>query len=80
VADQDYLNRMPAVLQRWIAFAHDRAGIAPERSSEVLGLIEKWEPEYRSVVGSPRRHGPEALLERVGLLDPLEAEQDQDQP
>jgi hypothetical protein len=33
--------------------------------------VDAFEPEYRDLVSRPRRQGPEALLERMGMLDPL---------
>ncbi len=78
VADQDYLLRMPAVLGRLIRFAHAEAGIDEALTEETLAGLEEFTPEYEEAVGRPRRQGPEALLERMGVLDPLPEADGQD--
>jgi hypothetical protein len=71
VADQRYLRRMPLVLRDFVRFAHHEIGLDEELTSEALHAIEKYEYEYRQATSRPRRHGPEAILEAVGAVAPL---------
>ena len=76
VADQDYLARMPTVLRRFIQFGHAEAGLDENLTTETLQAVDAFEPDYRDAVSRPRRQGPEALLERMGVLDPLAHDDD----
>lgn len=76
MADQAYLRRMPTVLDAFIRFAHAEAGIDPGRTDETLAALAAFTPDYLKAVGQARRQGPEALMERMGLLNPLAAADD----
>lgn len=76
IADQDHLRRMPTVLAAFIRFAHAEAGIDPDLTAETLAALAAFTPEYLEAVDQARRQGPEALMERMGLLDPLTAADD----
>jgi hypothetical protein len=71
VADDAYLMRMPAVLRGFVRFGHAEAGLDDFQTEEPLKAVEEFEPEYREAVSQARRQGPEALLERMGVLGPL---------
>ena len=71
VADQELLLRMPTVLRQFIRFAHAEAGLDQSLTADTLQAVDAFEPDYRDAVSRPRRQGPEALLERMGVLDPL---------
>jgi hypothetical protein len=77
VADQEFLLRMPTVLRGFIRFAHAEAGLDQGLTSETLQAVDAFEPDYRDAVSRPRRQGPEALLERMGVLDPLPGANDE---
>ena len=72
VADQRYLRRMPIVLRDFVRFVHGEVGVAEELTTEALDAIDLYEYEYRETISKPRRQGPEAILEAVGALDPLD--------
>ena len=76
VAELELLLRMPAVLRAFIRFAHAEAGLDESLTADTLRAVDGFEPEYRDAVGRPRRQGPEALLERMGVLDPLADDSD----
>jgi hypothetical protein len=78
VADQQYLLRMPSVLRDFVQFAHAEIGLDQELTAEALGAIEFHERGYRSIIGKPRRQGPEAILEAMGALDPPDNDWDDD--
>jgi len=76
LAERELLLRMPDVLRAFIQFAHAESGLDESLTAETLQALDGFEPEYRSAVGRPRRQGPEALLERMGVLDPLAEDPD----
>jgi hypothetical protein len=72
VADSAYLAAMPAVLHAFVRFAHAEAGLDEALTTLTLAAVDEFQDEYRALVRRPRRQGPEALLETMGVLDPLE--------
>ena len=76
VADQEFLLRMPNVLREFIQFGHAEAGLDESLTTETLQAVDAFEPEYRDAVSRPRHQGPDALLERMGVLDPLAHDDD----
>jgi hypothetical protein len=68
VADAEHLSAAPDVLRAFIRYAHARRGIRAERTAETLEAVDRWEPGYQETIRTPRRQGPEALLERLGVL------------
>ncbi|SNR31140.1 DUF6398 domain-containing protein [Blastococcus mobilis] len=70
VADVDYLAKAPDLLRAFIRFAHTERGIRAELTTETLGAVDFWEPEYQQTIRSPRPQGPQALLAAIGALDP----------
>ena len=70
VAEPELLMRMPDVLRAFIRFAHAESGLDENLTAETLRAVDGFEPEYREAVRRPHRQGPEALLERMGVLDP----------
>jgi hypothetical protein len=78
VADQDYLERIPDVLRAFIPFAHGRAGLDQSLTNESIQALDGFIPAYREAISAPRRQGPEAILERMGALPSLDAEEEGD--
>ena len=76
VAEPELLLRMPEVLRAFIRFAHAEAGLDASLTADTLRAVDGFEPEYRDAVRRPHRQGPEALLERMGVLDPLADDSD----
>lgn len=72
LADGEYLRGMPETLRGVIRFAHDRRGIPVGYTQDALDAISHLESEYFTLISAPRRTGPAALLERMGVLGPLE--------
>lgn len=70
VADVDDLEKVPDLLRAFISFSHAERGIRSTHTDEALAAVAAWEPEYRETISSPRLQGPEALLAKMGLLDP----------
>ncbi|MFV0430092.1 MAG: hypothetical protein ACK5KO_11805 [Arachnia sp.] len=65
-ADRAYLQRMPEVLRRLVAYAHQQRGIPQELTRETLAAIERAEPEYLSGITRPQRLGWATLLADPG--------------
>jgi hypothetical protein len=76
VAEPELLMRMPDVLRAFIRFAHAESGLDENLTADTLRAVDGFEPEYREAVRRPHRQGPEALLERMGVLDPLADDSD----
>jgi hypothetical protein len=72
VADQRYLRRMPIVLRAFVQFVHAGLGLDQELTADALDAIDFYEYDYQEAISKPRRQGPEAILEAVGALEPLE--------
>src|SRR3546814_5542197 len=78
VADRAYLESVPAVLRALVTYAHAERAVAAARTRATLGAIDDMEAEYLDAISRPRRPGPEALLEQMGLLRPLDDDADAD--
>ncbi len=76
VAEPELLLRMPDVLRTFIRFAHAETGLDESLTAETLRAVDGFEPAYREAIRRPHRQGPEALLERMGVLDPLADDSD----
>ena len=76
VAEPELLLRMPDVLRAFIRFAHAESGLDESLTADTLRAVDAFEPEYRDAIRRPHRQGPEALLERMGVLDPLADDSD----
>ncbi|WP_108719167.1 hypothetical protein [Miniimonas sp. S16] len=70
VADVAYLDQVPTVHRGFVRFAHEQRGVPAERTRETLAALDQLEPEYRTIIRSPRHQGPMALLERLGAIPP----------
>ena len=70
VADVPYLAQAPDLLRAFIRFSHAERGIRPALTAETLAAVDELEPEYRTIIRTPRPQGPMALLARMGALDP----------
>lgn len=78
MADDAYLRAVPEVARRFVRFAHERRDVPPSRTAEAISSIDQFEPEYLAIISKPRRHGPLALMERLGMLPPLGDDTDLD--
>ena len=74
VADAAYLRRVPAVMRHVVAFAHAERGIPKHLTADTMAAVEEFESQYLEEISTPRRQGPEALLERMGVLPPLDGD------
>lgn len=72
IAERDYLHGMPDAVRAVVRFAHDRRGIPAQYTAMALAAVDEYEDEYREMIAKPRRHGAEALLERMGVLPLLD--------
>lgn len=70
IVGQPYLRRMPAVLRAFVSFGHREAGLTAEQTEMTLAAIDALEDEYRTLISQPRRQGPAALLEAIGVVEP----------
>jgi hypothetical protein len=70
VADASYLAKFPQLMRRFIRYCHHERGIRAELTAETLAAVTEWEPEYQRTIRSPRPQGPEAILARIGAIDP----------
>ena len=73
VAPADYLAKAPALLRAFIRFCHAEREIPSHLTEDTLGAVDKWEPEYRAAIRTPRPQGPAALLAAVDPLWDYEA-------
>lgn len=83
VADVPYLSKAPGVLRAFVRFCHAERNILGRLTDETLNAIDRWEPEYQTMIRSPRPQGPAALLAAIGALDPdgpWETTNDDDEP
>jgi hypothetical protein len=62
----EFLEKAPALLKRFIQFAHGEAGIRAELTDEVLAAVDHWEPSYQEAIRTPRLQGAEAMLAVMG--------------
>ena len=67
VAPVRYLALAPDLLRAFVRFAHSEVGLRRDLTREALTAIDAWEPEYQSLIRSPRPKGPGALLAAMGL-------------
>ncbi len=71
VAPVDLLDGLPEVLRAFVRYCHRERGIRQDLTAETLAAVDRYEPEYRSLIRSPRRQGPNALPGSMGF-DPEE--------
>lgn len=67
LAPPEYLRLAPELLRAFIAFAHDESGTRAELTAEALAAVDRWEPQFKDLIGSPRPQGAEAVLAALGL-------------
>lgn len=75
VADVDYLAKAPDLLRRFIRYCHDRVGLRPALTEEVMAAIDHWEEDYQLLIRSERPRGAEAVARMVleeGLVDDVD--------
>lgn len=81
IDDADHLLCYPAVLRAFIRFAHAESSIPADLTRRTLAALGDLEAEYREAIVAPHRTGPEALLERAGILPAFEDDEpDADDP
>jgi len=69
VAEPQYLDLAPAILRRFIRFAHEERGLPDRLTEDALEVVDALEPEYRRVIRTERPQGPAALLAAMGWPD-----------
>jgi len=72
VAPRDYLITMPETLRSVIRYAHEQRSIPAVYTDQALAAIDEFLPHYLDAISQSRGQGPAALLERMGVLDPLD--------
>jgi len=76
VADVDYLAKAPKLLRQFIRYTHERVGLRPALTDEVLAAVDRWAGEYQRLIRSDRPQGAGALARMV--LE--ESRYDEDEP
>ena len=71
MARVDYLDKAPGLLRAFVRYAHERQGLQPHHTREVLEAIDRFGPDYQKLIRTPRRQGPMAILERMGAVGPF---------
>lgn len=71
VAPVDYLDKAPGLLRGFVRYAHERRGLKPHLTKDVLAGIDTFAPEYAELIRTPRHQGPMAILERIGAVGPV---------
>jgi hypothetical protein len=61
VADVPFLAKVPALLRRYVQFAHEKVGLRQAVTQDVLDAVDEWEPEYQRLIRSERPQGAAAL-------------------
>ncbi len=72
VAPIAYLSTMPETLRSVIRYAHAQRSIPAIYTEQALAAIDEILPDYLEAISRPHRQGPAALLEQLGVLDPLD--------
>jgi len=70
VVDATILAAAPALLRGLIRYCHHQRGIRASLTTDTLGAVDAYEPEYQQIIRSPRAQGPMALLAAMGALEP----------
>ena len=70
VADVPFLAQAPDLLRAFVRFCHADRGVRAELTAETLASVDELEEEYQATIRTPRPQGPDALLARIGALDP----------
>lgn len=65
VADVGYLAKAPDLLRRFIRYCHERVGLRPALTEEVVAAVGHWEGEYQRLIRSERPQGADALARRM---------------
>lgn len=63
----EHLEKAPALLRKFIRFAHDEAGIRGGLTDDVLAAVDHWGPLYQRTIRMPRLQGAEAILSAMGM-------------
>ena len=69
VANVEYLTKLPALLTAFVPYGHRLRSIPQSDTDDTLEQVKKLTPEYLTLINRPRRQGPEALLEQMGVYD-----------
>ena len=74
VAPVDYLDNAPGLLRGFVSYAHERQGLGPKLTKDVLAGIDTFAPAYAKLIRAPRHQEALALLEKIGAVGPFEAD------
>jgi hypothetical protein len=69
LAAADYLDLVPEILRAFITFVHGEAAVRADLTADTLAAVDHYEPQYRSLVRTPRPQGVDAVLAALGLDD-----------
>ena len=71
IAKPAYLAKLPDLLRAYIRYCHDRNAVRADLTAETLAAVDRYEPEYLSLIHSDRQRSmaglAEALLESERL-------------
>ena len=70
VADAAFLSKAPGLLRAFVRFCHAERGIRAELTRETVAAVDRYEPQYRRTIRSPRPQGPMAILAAMGAVGP----------
>lgn len=70
MAGQTFLAKAPDLLRAFVRFCRAERAIPSYLTDQTLDAIDRWEPEYRRAISSPRPHSTAALLAGLGAFDP----------
>ncbi|MGH9150073.1 MAG: DUF6398 domain-containing protein, partial [Acidimicrobiales bacterium] len=63
-----FLHKLPRLLRAFIRFCHAERSLRPELTAETLGAVDRWEPDYRKGVRTPRPVDAAAWLAAIGAF------------
>lgn len=69
VAEVDYLDRAPRVLDSLVRFGHAARGVRPALTTQTVDAINELAWEYHELVRTDRPQGPQAVLASAGWYE-----------
>lgn len=72
IAEPSYLAKLPSVLRAWIRYCHDRIGIRADLTAETLAAVDRYEPQYLTLILGDRQKAMAGLGEALLAAQRLE--------
>lgn len=72
IAEPSYLAKLPSVLRAWIRYCHDRIGIRADLTAETLAAVDRYEPQYLTLIRGDRQKAMAGLGEALLAAQRLE--------